>query len=362
MRIALLHTALDTLGGAERFAVRMSEYLDADLITTNIDPRVLSGLGDPPIRIRSIGSVPRRGPWRQEGFKRRFSRLRLSGYDAYVIAGDWAVWAAHNHYPNVWYCHSPIRELWDLRDYTRNERIAAPMRPVFDIWSGMNRMANLRHVRSVDRIIANSQNTQSRIARYLNRESTVVYPPIMLKTLPEPRAGSYWLSVNRLVPHKRIALQLEAFARLPEERLIVLAHGSAPELEETFENVPPNVRIIREQISDEELGDLYAGSKGTIATSRDEDFGLSVIEGFAYGKPAIAVNEGGFRESVTKQTGILVPPSPDSIADAVRKLSPTLDAFHDACIERAHLFSVEAVGTRIRHELADACAIHRSRS
>lgn len=38
----------------------------------------------------------------------------------------------------------------------------------------------------------------------------------------------------------------------------------------------------------------------------DEDFGLTPVEAMASGKPVVAVDKGGFRETVIPGTGLLV--------------------------------------------------------
>ena len=77
-------------------------------------------------------------------------------------------------------------------------------------------------------------------------------------------------------------------------------------------NIPPNVTFLGEA-DENKLFELYARCKGLICTAIDEDFGLTPVEAFASGKPVIAVNEGGYRETVTPQTGILVDSNVDSI-------------------------------------------------
>lgn len=69
------------------------------------------------------------------------------------------------------------------------------------------------------------------------------------------------------------------------------------------------------------LRKVYCQSKLTLALARLEPFGLSVIESMACGTPVIAVNEGGFKETViNNKTGLLVERDPQSIADAVTSL------------------------------------------
>ena len=51
-------------------------------------------------------------------------------------------------------------------------------------------------------------------------------------------------------------------------------------------------------VSDEELVNLYSGAKAFLATARDEDFGMTVVEAQLCGIPVIAYKSGGYLETV----------------------------------------------------------------
>jgi len=79
--------------------------------------------------------VPINAPFRQQLALWRFRRLNLGRkYNFYIIGGDWAVSGAVNHRPNLWYVHSPVREMWDLYKYTRKNMVVWHKRLFFDIW------------------------------------------------------------------------------------------------------------------------------------------------------------------------------------------------------------------------------------
>ncbi len=60
----------------------------------------------------------------------------------------------------------------------------------------------------------------------------------------------------------------------------------------------------------------------TACAARLEPFGLTAIESMGCGTPVVAINEGGFRESVTNGvTGILVEPDAKSLAAGIGKLA-----------------------------------------
>ena len=104
--------------------------------------------------------------------------------------------------------------------------------------------------------------------------------------------------------------------------------------EKISHNLPSNV-VLRGEIIWDEIVDLYARCRGHICTSIDEDFGLTPLEAMASGNPVIAVDEGGFRETVTPGTGLLISASQDIIIDTVKSLSGNPESFKHACIERA---------------------------
>ena len=79
---------------------------------------------------------------------------------------------------------------------------------------------------------------------------------------------------------------------------------------------------------------------GTYLYRLDEDYGLTPLEAMASGKPVVAVNEGGYRETVTPETGILVQPVIEDICAAIRKISENPAQYHDACIVRAKEFDI----------------------
>jgi glycosyltransferase involved in cell wall biosynthesis len=150
--------------------------------------------------------------------------------------------------------------------------------------------------------------------------------------------------VNRLYPEKRIELQVEAFRIVPEERLVIVGgyakgdHASRY-AEKIGRDLPPNVSLCGE-VSEDVLRSLYSRCKGHICTAIDEDYGLTPLEAMASGKPVVAVNEGGYRETVTGQTGLLVEPNVDKIAGAVRFIAKDPARYREHCFNRAKEFDI----------------------
>jgi len=179
MKIAIFHNFMDNIGGAEIVSLTLSRELGADFYTTNIDEEKIRKMGFNDLKIKSIGQVPINPPLKQQMALWRFSRLNLKNqYDFFIISGDWAISAAKHNQPNLWYVHSPMREIWDLYGYTRNQLVPWFGRWCFDGWVKYNRYLSKKYFKSVNQIVCNSANTQNRVKKYLGRDAEVINPMV----------------------------------------------------------------------------------------------------------------------------------------------------------------------------------------
>ncbi len=80
--------------------------------------------------------------------------------------------------------------------------------------------------------------------------------------------------------------------------------------------------IFKTNVKTEELRKLYKNCYATLFVALNEDTGFVPIESLAYGKPVIAVNEGGPREFIKNDyNGILVKSDPKAIAHAMIRIT-----------------------------------------
>lgn len=137
-----------------------------------------------------------------------------------------------------------------------------------------------------------------------------------------------FLSLNRLVPHKRINLILEAWelaqTRIPG-RLVVA--GDGPLLDDVRRQARSMARVdVLGRVDEAEKDDLLAGAWAVVSAAHHEGWGMSVLEGAAVGTPTLAVDAPGIRDAVIDGvTGHLVVPRNDG--EIPRALGRAMEAF-----------------------------------
>jgi glycosyltransferase involved in cell wall biosynthesis len=66
----------------------------------------------------------------------------------------------------------------------------------------------------------------------------------------------------------------------------------------------------------------YRNSSCVVAPAYLEDYGLTALEGMAFGKPVIVCTDGGYlaRLVIDGVNGLVVDPDPRALADAIRRI------------------------------------------
>jgi glycosyltransferase involved in cell wall biosynthesis len=115
-----------------------------------------------------------------------------------------------------------------------------------------------------------------------------------------------------------------------------------------------------EGIPDAQLRWLYAHAAAVMAPSK-EDYGLTPVEGFSFGTPALALRAGGYLDTVIDGVSgyFFGKATPEMVMDAVKKiLSLPLD--RQPILEHAEQFSPEAFKARLRTEVDALLPTHRT--
>ena len=320
-RVGLAHDYLLVMRGAERTFSTMASCWPGAPIYTLLHDRKLTGshFSEHPIRT----SYLQRLQVRQAGFRyllplypRAIEHLPVEEHD--VVVSSSSAFAhglrVKDGTTHVCYCHSPFRYVWHERDRALRE-LPERVRPVGESVLARVRRWDLEASRRVDAYIANSAATQERIREFWHRDAPVVHPPVETDRFEVGSPEDYFLVVSELVPHKRVDRALSA-ARRAGRRVKVV--GGGPELRHLQTRFGDSAEFLG-RVSDEELPALYARSLALIVPNVEE-FGIAAVEAEAAGRPVVAPNTGGTRETVMDGiTGVLVPPEDeDALTETLR--------------------------------------------
>ena len=155
---------------------------------------------------------------------------------------------------------------------------------------------------------------------------------IFQEATPHTHDAPYLLSIARLVHKKGMDLVLEAFTQLPQTDHHLLIAGDGP-LRIEYELLAQRLGISHRvhflgKVPPTQIPSLLAGSQLFVLGSRDEPFGIVLLEAMAAGKAVVATRVGGVPEFVEDGVnGRLVPPNdPVALAQGMSELlsNPTL--------------------------------------
>jgi glycosyltransferase involved in cell wall biosynthesis len=344
-RPLVLHDAFAFPGGGEKVAMTLARALEAELATGLYDAQAFPKgyFGDaPPRNLDAVGRHPLAARLsRTLAMCLAFEQFPKTKTELAIHSGALTLLAhARIDGPQLLYCHTPPRILYDHHDfYLRRQHPAR--RPLYRLLLARYRRHYERAAQAMNAVVANSETVRRRIRRFLDLDAVVVHPPVDTAAFAFLGQEPYYLSTARVDVLKRVDVIVEAFRHMPDKRLVVVSGGSElPRIRESAAGCP-NIDI-RGWTSDADLKACIGSCIATIYIPRDEDFGISPVESMAAGKPVIGVREGGLTETVLDgETGLLLAPDPgpDDVARAVATLDPDAAlAMRQACQQRARAF------------------------
>jgi glycosyltransferase involved in cell wall biosynthesis len=197
------------------------------------------------------------------------------------------------------------------------------------------RWIELAALRCSPHVITVSEMTRRRLvaAGYPNNRITLLPNGADVNALArhhEPRGRFDLICIGRLLPHKHVELAIGALARLrrtrPNATLAIV--GDGPERRRLERQVMDldlagAVRFFGKLRVAEEVYALMKSSRVLVAPSEREGFGISVVEGWACGLPAVACAgaENAIPELIDEPyKGRVVAPSAESIAEGCSEL------------------------------------------
>lgn len=327
MKVALIHDHLAQDGGAEKVLKVLAEMFPAAPIFTLLYEQKNA---DKYFKNRAIStSIIQRLPFGVRLYKwfLPFMPLAveffdLSGYD--LVISDTSSFAkgviTSADTLHLCYCHTPTRYLWsDTHSYIKELKYNKYFKKIIALSLNKIRIWDRVAADRPDYMIANSRFIAKRIKKYYLRESTVIYPPVETdKFFVSAEIGDYFLAGGRLVPYKRFDLLVETF-KANGQKLKIFGDGPDAGRLQAMAAGADNIEFLG-RVSDSVKADLYAQAQAFI-NPQEEDFGITMVEALAAGRPVIAFSKGGAQEIVTEQmNGLLFnEQTPASLSEALNK-------------------------------------------
>lgn len=307
-KVALIHDYLREYGGAERVLEALHEmFPQAPVYVAIYDPK---RLGKNAARFKDWDI--RQTPLRWFPFAKKlvspyrifsawaFEQLDLSEFDLVISSTNMYMAKAAKTRPDarhVSYIHTPPRSLYGYS--TKMHWKQNPwMRVVGEVMNFWMRYVDFRTAQRPNVLLANSQTTQDRIAKFYRRDSTIVPPPVGLVDqhlkVAEKGDRKYALFVGRLGYSKHPELALDVCHTLHIPLKVVGVGEMLPKLKEM---AGPEVEFLG-AVSDSRLAELYQYAQFVLFPAEDEDFGIVPIEAQSVGTPVIAHFSGEPRSTV----------------------------------------------------------------
>ena len=342
-RIAFVLDALPAIGGGEKTMFAALEVFPQADVFTLIYNR--PAFANTPIADKHVyTSYLDRLPFAQMRHRlllplmpSAIERFDLCQYDV-VVAFSYAV--AHgvrvrDGARHLCYMYTPMRYAWsDINlDGTRSRKnlLVDLAMQNFRKW---DQSASAR----VHEFAAISHGIAGRIRSAYQREARLIYPPVEVERFfSNGQRGNYFVTLSRLVPHKRLDVVIDAFSRL---KLPLKVIGEGPERNSLQKRAGKNIQFLGYQ-SEEAVAYLLGNARGFVCAA-EEDFGIAIVEAQAAGCPVIAYRGGGALETVIEgETGLFfAEQSAESLTEAVQRFQDIHHCFRtDVMTDNVQTFS-----------------------
>jgi glycosyltransferase involved in cell wall biosynthesis len=306
MKKALIHDILVQSGGAEKCVESFTNIWNdfdvfalVDYLSKADRERMLKGKYAKTSFIQKL-------PFSKKLFRHYFSfypfaveQFDFSEYEV-ILSSSFSVCKGILTRPDqihISYVYSPVRYAWDLyHQYLKEAKLERGLKSIIVKWMLFKfRNWDAGTANRPDYYIAISHYIAKRIKKLYNKEAIVIYPPVDCSNFTiGNNKGDYYFTTSRMVPYKKINLIVEAFAKMPNKKLIV--GGDGPDFKKISKLKTPNIELLG--FLDNKILLDYTQSAKAFIFAAEEDFGIAPIEAQACGIPVIAFGKGGALETI----------------------------------------------------------------
>ena len=319
MRIAIdcRYVRIGRHDGISRFTASLVEHLlplldpDDELVALIHDDRQLEML--PPVTVVHRVSAPTsaREPWVASQVNRIrpdvvFSPMQTMGtmgrrYPLALTLHD-LIYYAHPTPPRD--LPAPVRLLWRLYHLAW-----WPQRPL------LNR---------ADAVVTVSETTRALIERHrLTSRRVVVVRNATDRPAPRTRVrpeGVELVYMGSFMPYKNVETLCRALHEMPGARLHLLSRTRAEDRARLEGLAPAGALVVYDGVTDEEYTSILDGATALVHASREEGFGIPLVEAMGRGTPVVVADTAIFREIGGSAALYAAPDDAAGFAQRVREL------------------------------------------
>lgn len=198
---------------------------------------------------------------------------------------------------HVSYVFSPLRRAWDLQfQYLKEtDNVEGMFSWITKFSLNYLRQWDYRSAHNVDCMLTSSNYSAKRIKKLYNMQADVMYPSVNLDSYPFfTEKEDFYLTAAKLTPYKHVRTIVEAFANMPDRKLVVI--GDGVELKALKKMATPNISIMGKQPFSIMRDKLQKAKAFIYAAEEDRD--LTLVEAQACGTPIIVYGRSGAAETV----------------------------------------------------------------
>lgn len=258
------------------------------------------------------------------------------------------------------YCHAPARWLYQTERYAsgsqpqaRPSLRATATRTAVGVLGRRLREWDRAAALSANRYLVNSTAVQRAVRQAYGIEADVVPPPpALLPSGPEEQPDGiepgYFLVVARLLPYKNVDIVIEA-AKAVDRRVVIV--GAGPDRARLARLADHRITFAG-TVTDPQLRWIYRNATALVAAAY-EDYGLAPLEAAAFARPAVALRDGGFLDTVVDGlTGTFFDTT--SVSELAAAMERTDRQSWDArrLVEHADSFGAARFAARLREAVA----------
>jgi glycosyltransferase involved in cell wall biosynthesis len=301
LRVAIVHYWLVSMRGGEKVVEELCRmYPQADIFTLVCDmDRISDFLKTRRIYTSFLQKIP--------GAKRHYTKMLplmpfaleqfdLQGYDLVLSSesGPAKGIITRADALHICYCHSPMRYIWD-QFHVYRDGLPWIGRALMSLTAPMLRAWDVTTAARVDAFIANSDYVASRIRRFYHRDATVIHPPVAIDDFAVGKGrGDFYLYAGQLTAYKRPDIAVSACTEAGR-KLVVIGEGEQTAYLKSIAG--PSVQFLGHQPFSV-LRDHLSRCRALLFPGT-EDFGILPVEAMASGRPVLAFDAGGARETVS---------------------------------------------------------------